>query len=132
MRIALLLGLSLALATSPAITELQSFHGTASSPAGSEDNEQPIVQQQQQTPIEINPSGRTPLTSVGQVGRRQSRDDAAEQANIKPMARITNRIQNRVQNRIRNRIDRNYDPQANVNTPFVVADEQVRKGGRPR
>lgn len=133
MRVPMLIGLSLALATSPAIAQPR-LPQSLGSTGGSEDEDQSITQQQQQqqTPLDTNPSGRTARSSAGQVGQRQTRDTAAQQAGIEPMARIANRIQNRVQNRIRNRIDRNYDPQANATDPFVVADEQAREGGRPR
>lgn len=127
-RIPMLIGLILLLATSPAIAQ-SSQSGLSTS--DSEDEDQSVLQQQQ-TPVETNPTGPTARSSAGQVGQRQTRDTAAQQAGIKPMARISNRIQNRVQNRIRNRIDRNYDPQANATDPFVVADEQAREGGRPR
>ena len=130
MRVLMLIGLSLALVTSPAIAQPRSPQ-SALSTSDSEDEDQSVLQQQQ-IPVETNPTGRTARSSAGQVGQRQTRDTAAQQAGIKPMARISNRIQNRVQNRIRNRIDRNYDPQANATDPFVVADEQAREGGRPR
>lgn len=130
MRVLMLIGLSLVLATSPAVAQPRSPQ-SALSISDSEDEDQSVLQQQQ-SPVETNPTGRTARSSAGQVGQRQTRDTAAQQAGIKPMARISNRIQNRVQNRIRNRIDRNYDPQANATDPFVVADEQAREGGRPR
>lgn len=67
------------------------------------------------------------------TGQRQTRDQAAQDAGIEPMGRITNRIQNRVQTRIRNRIDRYYDPQVNATSPFVVAEDQARNlSRRPR
>lgn len=131
MRVPMLIGLSLALATSPAFAQSRSPQ-SAPSAIDSQDDEQPVVQQRQQTPLDTNPSGRTARSSVGQVGQRQTRDTAAQQAGIKPMARVANRIQNRVQNRIRNRIDRYYDPRANATDPFVVAGEQARTSGRPR
>jgi len=130
MRVQMLIGLSLALATEPAAAQVRSSGATSA--ANGQDNEQPIVQQRQPTPLEANPSGRTARSSVGQVGQRQSRDTAAQQTGVKPMARIANRVQNRVQSRIRNRIDRNYHPQANATDPFVVAEDQVRTNGHPR
>jgi len=130
MRFRMLIGLSLVLATSPVIAQVRSSGATSA--AGSQNDEQPVVQQRQQTPLEANPTGRIAQSAAGQVGQRQTRDRAAQQAGVKPMARIANRIQNRVQNRIRNRIDRNYDPQANATDPFVVAEDQARTSGRPR
>ncbi len=132
MRVTVLIGLSLALATSPAVGQLRSSSG-ATSTADGQDAEQDVVQQQRpQIPLQINSSGRTARSSVGQVGERQTRDAAAQQAGIKPMARIESRVQNRVQNRVRTRIDPYYDPRANATDPFVVAGEQARKTGRPR
>jgi hypothetical protein len=131
MRVPMLIGLSLALATSPAIAQLRLPPGAASTNDG-QDEGQTLPQQQRQTPLETNPSGRTARSTVGQVGQRQTRETAAQQAGIKPMARVASRIQNRVQNRIRNRIDRYYDPRANATDPFIVAGEQVRASGSQR
>lgn len=133
MRVPMLIGFSLALATSPAFAQSRSPQG-ATAATDSQDEDQPLPQQQQrqQIPLDTNPSGRTARSSVGQVGQRQTRDTAAQQAGIKPMARIANRIQNRVQNHIRNRIDRYYDPRANATDPFVVAGDQARTSSRPR
>ena len=132
MRASVLIGLSLALATSPAVAQSRVSQATTSATDG-QDEDQPLPQQQRhQTPLDTNPSGRTARSSVGQVGQRQTRDTAAQQAGIKPMARIASRIQNRVQNRIRNRIDRYYDPRANATDPFVVAGDQARKSSSPR
>lgn len=130
MRIQTLIGLSLALATSPAVAQVR-LSGTTTAADGQND-EQPVVPQRPQTPLDTNPSGRTARSSVGQVGQRQTREAASQQTGVKPMARIANRIQNRVQNRIRNRIDSNYNPQANAIDPFVVAQDQVRTSSRPR
>lgn len=66
--------------------------------------------------------GRTAQVGGVEIGERQTREEGATNGN--PLLRISNRIQNRVQTRIRNRIDRNYDPQANVTSPFEVAVEQ--------
>lgn len=66
-------------------------------------------------------------SSAGSVGERQTRSIVAEEAGIKPMARLNLRVQNRVQSRIRNRIDRYYDPQANALSPFKVAGDEARK-----
>jgi hypothetical protein len=83
--------------------------------------------QQPLRPISPDLPGRTADSSVGEVGKRITRDDAV---GIAPMGRIAPRIQNRIQSRIRNRIDRNYDPQANARTPFAIAEEQSRAVGR--
>lgn len=130
MRVQMLIGLSLALAISPAVAQVSPFGATSAT--DSQNNEQPTVQQRQKTTLDTNPSGRTARSPVGQVGQRQSSDVAAQQAGIKPMARIANRIQNRVQNRIRNRIDDSYNPQANTTDPFAVAEDSARTSGRPR
>lgn len=74
--------------------------------------------------------GETARSVAGQAGRRQTRDQVAQNAGIEPMGRVDGRIQNRVQTRVRNRIDRYYDPQANMTSPFVVAGEQARTVGR--
>jgi hypothetical protein len=79
-----------------------------------------------------NGSATVASSSSGQVGQRQTRDIAGQEAKIEPMARIDNRIQNRVQTRIRNRIDRFYDPQANAKSPFEIAGDEARKAGRGR
>lgn len=63
-------------------------------------------------------------TGIGRTGQRQSRDDTARGAGIKPTARITGRIANRIQSRLRNRIDRNYNPTSNATSPFVIAARQ--------
>jgi hypothetical protein len=69
---------------------------------------------------------RTSDVNAGRVGQRQTREDAAQETGIEPMARINSRIANRVQARLRNRIDRNYDPQANAAAPFAAAEAQTR------
>ena len=132
MRIHWLIGIGAAVVAMPVTAQVRGAPATSASPLEQEDDQLPPPQQQQQTPLETNQAGRTARSSVGQVGQRQTRDTAAAEAGIKPMARIQNRIQNRVQNRIRNRIDRNYDPQANATDPFVVAEDQARTSGRPR
>lgn len=75
-------------------------------------------------------SGRVADSTVGRVGQRQTRQEAAP--NVQPLARISGRINNRVQSRIRNRIDRNYNPQANATSPFEVAADRARTGRSPR
>ncbi len=132
MRVFVVIGLSVALATSSAVAQMRSPQ-SAMSTADSQDEDQPSQQQQQrQMPLETNPSGGIARSSVGQVGQRQTRDTAAQQAGIKPMARIVSRIPNRVQNRIRNRIDPSYDPQANAASPFLTAEDQARLASRGR
>lgn len=130
--VAVLISLGLTLATSPAIAQSRSPQ-SATSAAPVQDEDMPLPQQQRQrSPLDTNPSGRTLHSSAGQVGQRQTRDTAAQQTGIKPMARIASRVQNRVQNRIRNRVDRYYNPQANATDPFAVAGDEARKGSPPR
>lgn len=69
-------------------------------------------------------SGHVADSAVGRVGQRQTRQEAAP--NVQPLARISGRINNRVQSRIRNRVDKNYNPQANAISPFVVAADRAR------
>jgi hypothetical protein len=125
----IVIGVSAILAASPVIAQVRATPGTDSS--ANQEDEQPLFQQEQ-TPLETNQVGRTAQSMAGQIGQRQTRDTAATQAGIKPMARIASRIQNRVQNRIRNRIDSNYDPQANATDPFVVAGDQARTNEQAR
>lgn len=73
-------------------------------------------------------AGRVGDSAVGQVGQRQTRDQASE--NVEPLVRVDARIRNRIQSRIRNRIDRNYDPQANATEPFTIGADQLRTGPR--
>ncbi len=128
MRVRVVIGLAAMLSAAPAIAQVRPVPTSSASEQG---DEQPLLpQQQQRTPLDTN--GRTARSSVGEVGQRQTRESAAAEAGIKPMARIASRIQNRVQNRIRNRIDRNYDPLANATDPFAVAEDQARSGSRPR
>jgi hypothetical protein len=101
-------------------------------PAAAQRGESDAVDDRPQLPApapEAKP-GQVAKSTVGQVGKRQTREDVAKV--VAPMARINSRIQNRVQSRIRNRIDRNYDPTANASSPFEVASEQVRVGGPKR
>ncbi|MFL0415861.1 hypothetical protein [Sphingomonas sp. 179-A 2A2 NHS] len=53
----------------------------------------------------------TPVTDAGRIGERQTREDVAREAGIKPMGRINDRVGNRVQSRLRTRLDRNYSNQ---------------------
>lgn len=80
-------------------------------------------------PVDTRP-GQTASSSAGTTGQRQTREQLGQVAGIEPLARISGRIQNRTQMRVRNRIDRYYDPQANVISPFVVAGDQARAGGK--
>lgn len=124
-----MIGLTAMLSAAPATAQVSAVPSFSS--AAARDDEQPVgSQQQSRTPLDINQAGRTASSSVGQAGQRQTRDSAAAEAGIKPMARIASRVQNRVQNRIRNRIDRYYDPQAGVTDPFAVAEDQMSRGGR--
>ncbi len=61
------------------------------------------------------------------AGQRQSSEQTAREAGIKPMARVGSRIENRIQSRINNRLDRSYRPSASVTAPYVTADDQVRR-----
>ena len=82
-------------------------------------------------PLPASPAtraGNTANTGVGQIGQRQTREQVSP--NVEPLGRLNSRIANRVQNRIRNRIDRDYNPQANSNSPFSVAGEQARIAGQ--
>lgn len=80
----------------------------------------------------LAPPTRTPVDPVDQFGQRQTREGVAKDTGIEPLGRINNRIQNRVESRLRNRIDRNYNPQANAISPFVVAGDQARVAGAAR
>jgi hypothetical protein len=94
----------------------------------SDEQEQQDIPQLPQAPVA--PPGRVADSTVGQVGQRQTRGQAAQ--GIAQTARIGNRISNRVQSRLRNRIDRSYDPQANAADPFAVAADRLRTTGNPR
>lgn len=73
--------------------------------------------------------GQAPSVTNGEVGQRQTREEAAP--NLQSLRRVQNRVSNRVQLRLRNRIDRFYNPQANATSPFEVASDQARTTGRP-
>ena len=68
--------------------------------------------------------GQTATSSAGQVGRRETREEAATKIN--PLAAIDARVQNRIQSRLRTRIDRDYNPQSNTLSPFLIAGEVAR------
>lgn len=85
---------------------------------------------QRSAPIQPYRANQVANSAVGQVGQRQTREQAA--SNIETTRRIASRIQNRVQSRLRNRIDGHYDPQANAAAPFRSAEDEARKVGRPR
>lgn len=95
---------------------------------GSSDDEQEqrLPQSQPSTTVAAH-AGRVASSPVGEVGIRQTRDQATD---IVPMARIANRIQNRVQSRIHNRLDRNYDPSMNTTSAFEGAEEKTKKFSR--
>jgi hypothetical protein len=68
--------------------------------------------------------GQTATSSAGQVGRRETREEAATKIN--PLAAVDGRVQNRIQSRLRTRIDRDYTPQSNTLLPFLIAGEVAR------
>lgn len=74
--------------------------------------------------------GQTASSTVGSVGQRQTREEAA--IGIEPMARIDSRIQNRIESRLRTRVDRDYSPEANAISPFETAADRARTAGRMR
>lgn len=69
--------------------------------------------------------GRTSDTGAGEIGQRQTVEDAP--FNTEPLARINNRIQNRVENRLDRRIDRDYDPEDRATSAFEGAGARVRQ-----
>lgn len=100
---------------------------TAGGPALAQDSRDEEAQQGttvQRRPVEA-PIGQTARSTVGQVGQRQKRDEAASTAN--PMQRLATRIQNRVQNRVRNRIDRYYDARPDATSSFRVAENEAQR-----
>lgn len=91
---------------------------------------EPQSAQPRQQPTQSNRAGRVASSSVGEVGQRQTSEQAAP--NAQPMARLDTRINNRVQNRIGNRIDRSYYQQGDAASSFTVAEEETREQGRRR
>lgn len=87
----------------------------------------PTISEDTPPPVPVVRQDSLPVgtTAPSAVGQRKTRELLAQEAAVKPMARINSRIQNRVQSRIRNRIDKYYDPLANSSTPFQVAADQV-------
>lgn len=69
-------------------------------------------------------TARTPATTNGEVGQRQTVGEAAP--NIKPTERIQNRIQNRVQLRLGTRINGTYSPQGTAASAITAANNRVR------
>lgn len=61
------------------------------------------------------------------AGQRQSSDQVAQEAGIKPMTRVGGRIENRVRSRINNRLDRNYRPSANVTLPPATGEDPASR-----
>jgi len=117
--------MALALAPVPAIAQTRVIENDATNEANNEQQQlQDLLERQRQAAATRTQAGRTAQSAVGEVGQRQTRDQAAP--NLKPLARIDTRIANRVQNRIRNRIDRDYDPQGNASTPFTEAETRER------
>ncbi len=55
---------------------------------------------------------RTATINGNRIGERQSRDTAAQEAGVKPMARLNNRITGRIPSRLQTRLDRNFVGQA--------------------
>lgn len=74
--------------------------------------------------------GRTADAGAGEIGQRQSRDQAAP--TVDSLGRVAGRIENRIENRIRNRIDRYYNPAANSTSPFEQAEDRLRRASVPR
>lgn len=68
--------------------------------------------------------GQTAESSVGQVGRRQARNQPT--VTTEPLDRIDSRVRTRVESRIRTRIDRFYRPQENAASSFELALDQAR------
>jgi hypothetical protein len=100
------------------------FLGVAAAPvlAQEDDPEREEIRQQE--------AGQVGDSAVGQAGQRITRETAP--VVVKPLSAIASRVQNRVQSRLRNRIDRFYDPQANAQSPFAVAEQDARVAGRRR
>ncbi|WP_267350615.1 hypothetical protein [Sphingomonas sp. GM_Shp_2] len=76
---------------------------------------------------ETLPPVTTPPANPVVAGQRQSLEQTAREAGIKPMARIGNRIENRIQSRINNRLERSYRPSTSGTAPHITAGEQVRR-----
>lgn len=93
------------------------------------DDQEPVQTQTATTVVEQR-LGRVAEASVGEVGQRQTRNQAV--GGTRPLARISSRLQTRVQNRLRNRIDRNYDAQANATNPFAIAEAENMSASAPR
>ena len=71
---------------------------------------------------------QTARSSVGQVGQRQTRAQAA--ASIQPMGRIATRIDNRIQSRLHSRIDPTYDANDDAAAQLKLAGAKAGVGGR--
>jgi len=140
-----LIGVMTIFATPTALAQTRSLPSTSSlSSLDQRDDDQSSVtveqqqqqQQQQQSnqlmPLESNQVGHIARSSAGEIGQRQTRDSASTLTGVGLMGRVASRIQNRVQNRLRTRIDRTYDPQADTNDPFRVAQDQIKAINRPR
>lgn len=68
-------------------------------------------------------------SAAAKIGARKTNAEVG----VNPLNRQESRIMNRVESRIRNRIDRYYDPLANAESPFVVANEKtLRQGSKKR
>lgn len=117
----------LAQATFPATGSSSRPAPEASSRATSQDDE---TSPPQIEVTRVEDAGKVATSSAGETGERRTRDNTSP-TGADPLARINNRLQSRVQSRIRNRIDRNYDPRANAQSPFIAAEDSVRPQ-RPR
>lgn len=69
--------------------------------------------------------GAIPVSSIGQLGQRQSRDELSAEAGIKPLGRIGNRISNRVESRINSRTGVQSDEQT-IGRAIKTASDQAR------
>lgn len=135
-----LIGVMTIFATPTALAQTRPLPSTSSlSSLDQRDDDQSSVtieQQPQQSnqlmPLESNQVGHIGRSSAGEIGQRQTRDSASTLTGVGLMGRVASRIQNRVQNRLRTRIDRTYDPQADTNDPFRVAQDQIKAINRPR
>ncbi len=74
--------------------------------------------------------GQGPMSSVGTIGQRQSRERAGE--SVVATGRIAGRIQSRIQARIRNRIDRDYAPPGDTTSAVAAAQNEARTVTPPK
>jgi hypothetical protein len=76
----------------------------------------------------VGPVARTAETGQGEIGRRQTQDEAAP--NVQPLVRISNRIDSRINLRIQNRLDRFNSSEADVKTRVEAAVNTARHAQR--